>query len=140
MGTRCIVEVTGRISEEDKIETVATIYRQFDGYPSGMGDDIKEALSGRTVVNGYQDEATQLNGYGCLAAFLVANLKGNRCGNVYLYPIGRRGCGEEYVYTIFAQAGLPVNMKIESCYGDGQVIYDGPLEEFDSSSINEDLD
>ena len=34
MGTRSIIHV------KDERKTITTIYRQYDGYPSGMGDLI----------------------------------------------------------------------------------------------------
>ena len=39
MGTRTLVHI------KDGKKTIATIYRQYDGYPSGMGEDIKRILN-----------------------------------------------------------------------------------------------
>jgi hypothetical protein len=88
---------------EDEGETpLLTIYRQMDGYPSGMGADLVAFLRDRHIVNGYDAStpAVASNGMGCLAASLVATLK-DGIGNIYVYLAGSRDCDEEYVYTIY---------------------------------------
>lgn len=135
MGTRSITTVQGRRESGLGLEQFCTIYRQFDGYPEVMGEEIKAALIGREIVNGYQDESTQLNGPACLAAYLVGALKKGRCGNVYLYPPGTTGMHEDYVYTLTVEAGKPVNMQISSAYSG--VIYDGSIDDFESSELED---
>ncbi len=128
MGTRSIVNV---ISQYDN-KPVLALYRQFDGYPSGMGNDIKKILNDGdvTLINGFnsQECPSHFNGMGCLAAYLVGALKGERIGNVYLYPIGAT---EEYNYTLYPVDNV-LHMK---CAGYGKVFYDGPLSGFDGRAI-----
>lgn len=121
MGTRSLTHIYEKANSE---KPFVTIYRQFDGYPSGMGEDIKKALGEKTLVNGYSDPRTETNGMPCAAAMLIAAIK-EGCGNVYLYPAGTEDCGEDYVYRLYP-AGDRFRFVI-----DGE--YDGPLHEFDSA-------
>lgn len=123
MGTPSLTHI---YENEDSAKPFVTIYRQFDGYPEGLGSDIKEILGNRTLVNGYSDAKSQTNGIQCAAAMLVAGLK-EGCGNVYLYPAGSSDCGEEYVYHLYP-SGSTFRLKIE---GYDKPIYDGPLPDFD---------
>lgn len=136
MGTRSLVDVNKRISSEDDWELLTTIYRQYDGYPDGMGIDIKQAIGGKQIVNGYNDAETQLNGGGCLAAYLVGKLKKGECGGVYLYLPGQRHCGEEYIYSLYVEPNKPVKMVVFDVYG-GKEIYSGAIDDFDPLSIDQ---
>jgi hypothetical protein len=49
MGTRSLTY----IRETEKSAAFLCIYRQFDGYPSGMGKDLYNILKGYTIVNGF---------------------------------------------------------------------------------------
>jgi len=49
MGTRSLTY----IRESEKSAAFLCIYRQFDGYPSGMGKDLYTILKGYKIVNGY---------------------------------------------------------------------------------------
>jgi hypothetical protein len=98
MGTRARVEV---FEGED---CIVSIYRQFDGYPSGLGQELHDFLKPRKIINGIgmdQTAENSANGAGCLAAQLVAHLK-DKIGNVYLEPRMKVDgeCGEEYVYRL----------------------------------------
>ncbi len=83
MGTRSMTYVCG----EDRI--LCAIYRQFDGYPDGHGQDLFNLLKERKIANGIP-AGTDLktwsmsNGMGCLAARLVGDLKHGQIGNIYL--------------------------------------------------------
>lgn len=105
MGTRSITRVfeTYKSRKTEKIvkEKLVTIYRQYDGYPSGMGMDLANFLESGKVVNGIGGNEPQrvFNGSGCLSAQLIAELK-EGAGNVYIYPINANNCGEEYEYHI----------------------------------------
>lgn len=122
MGTRSLVHVkeAGKNSK-----TLITIYRQYDGYPTGMGDDIVQILNGGDckLVNGYgADESPAVfNGMGCLAAYLVGALKDGRIGNVYIYPADSVDVNEEYVYTLYVKDGK-VFMSIVGCATDDEEI------------------
>ena len=104
MGTRTLVHI------KDGKKTIATIYRQYDGYPTGMGEDIKKILNNGEVeiLNGYGGSSkipSQFNGMGCLAAFLVGELKQKTIGNVYLFAANSKDCAEDFVYTISEKKG-----------------------------------
>ena len=127
MGTRSIIHV------KDGKKTIATIYRQYDGYPSGMGEDIKNALNNGEVeiLNGYGGSSkipSQFNGMGCLAAFLVGELKGGKIGNVYLMAANTKDVGEEFIYTLSENKGK-ISLKVIDVYTK-KTLFNGPLQEF----------
>jgi hypothetical protein len=95
MGTRSLT----RILDGD-IE-IACIYKQFDGYPSGLGQDLDGFVNSCYLVNGFNAK-DQFNGAGDLAARLVVELRGDTVGpgGVYLVAPGAKDMGEEYVYEI----------------------------------------
>lgn len=127
MGTRTLVHI------KDGKKTIATIYRQYDGYPTGMGDDIKKALNNGEVeilcgYNGSSKIPSQFNGMGCLAAFLVGELKEQKIGNVYLFAANSKDCGEEYVYTLSEKNGK-LYMKVFDVWNKA-ILFNGPLKDF----------
>lgn len=119
MGTRSMTYV---IDDCDGKTPLISLYRQFDGYPKGMGQDIYNFLANRKVVNGFGKASKLLsNGMDDLAAQLTTFLKtSNETGNVYLFPLRKlpakkatfvdyrnkylikyaKDCGCEYVYII----------------------------------------
>ena len=95
MGTRSLTFVY----DEDG-RTIISMYRQYDGYPSGHGKDLAEFLEPITMVNGIgMTEAVIANGPGCLAAQLVAHFKDGP-GGIYLEPTTAVDCGQDYEYHI----------------------------------------
>lgn len=125
MGTRSLTRVIDDYSDDP----IVCIYRQFDGYPGGMGLDLAEFLDGMSIVNGIGRDTPEraANGMGCLAAQLVKHLKDD-IGNVYLYPTDAAGLGEEYVYTIYLDDDGVLKLRCEDVYA-GKVLSDGtPLE------------
>jgi hypothetical protein len=157
MGTRSLVVFKDANLEPHGGE-FAVLYRQFDGYPTGMGADILECFKGKVTVNGYNADH-QINGPGDMAVQLIAFLKVknargfdatlneyipkpvNTPGGLYLHPPGTRDCGEEYVYAITCPKVPegPLSHKwegsllltVEDCYGEGHLLYEGPLDAFD---------
>jgi hypothetical protein len=108
------------------------VYRQHDGYPTGMGDDIVKVLGSRQLVNGIQDHMKQVNGMNCAAALLVSDLKGDEAGSIYIYggDLDAEGCWAEYIYHL-----APVEGSIHlRCIGHGVDLYDGPLSKFDGKA------
>lgn len=109
MGTRSttrIYEIRDGASPSalKKLKPLLTLYRQFDGYPSGMGNDLGTFLKDMTIVNGISGDAkigTHANGAGCLAAQLVKHLK-ETIGNVYI--CSPEDGIEQFNYYIYAQA------------------------------------
>ena len=120
MGTRSLTFVY----EENK--PIINMYRQFDGYVSGHGQELADFLKSGTLVNGYSStEQTQFNGMGCLAAQLIANFK-TEPGQFYLYePELEQDSGQEYEYHIFNHG-----IDVKDYYG--KTIFSGDYEEFDS--------
>lgn len=104
MGTRSLTKVIEVYTNENGKQIknkLINMYRQYDGYPSGMGIDLAEFLEGGKLVNGISCNETQrvFNGAGCMAAQLVAEMK-EGAGGIYLYPINATDCGQEYEYEI----------------------------------------
>jgi len=97
MGTRALTTI---INEEK--QEIAVIYSQWDGYPSGHGQDLYNFLKDIHLVNGLtmNEKRKVANGMECLAMQLIAHFKQSP-GNYYLMPAGTRDCGEEYLYTIY---------------------------------------
>jgi hypothetical protein len=103
MGTRSLTTFIETYTERDtgkkKKNEVVTMYRQYDGYPSGHGKELAEFLADGKVVNGYGlDGGKQFNGIGCLAAQVVAHFK-DGVGGFYLQR-GNKDSGEEYRYHV----------------------------------------
>jgi len=147
MGTRSLTVIV----EADGNE-ISVLYRQYDGYLTGHGAELKHFLNGFSVVNGLgiDDRRNTANGMGCLAAQIVANFKTGP-GGFYLYPPGTRDCGEEYIYTVYPQRPVGdsysgIYLKVQAgCVtffgfpGTKQenmsVLYDGPVEDFDPETV-----
>lgn len=142
MSTRAIIHIVSEWTGE----YLATIYKQCDGYPSGLGEELKSILSGKKIVNGIpvgEDTSNLANGMGCLAAQIVHALKSKfPIGNVYLHKTGSQGCGEEYTYTIYAADPAILTKRIGGGQSDilmeirdkhtDKIIYSGSPDMFDS--------
>ena len=134
MGTRSLVHI------KEGNTTIATIYRQYDGYPSGMGVDLRTALNNgqvelRNGFSGGDKVPSQFNGMGCLGAFLVGKLKDDKIGNIYLMKPNTKDVGEEFVYTLTDKDGT-VNLKVIDTWKK-TTLYNGLLAEFDANLIEE---
>lgn len=155
MGTRSLTVFKDANEEGDDAE-FAVLYRQFDGYPTGLGADILECFKGKVVVNGYNDD-NQINGAGDMAVQLIAFLKQkesrnydyktgeytpkpvNTPGGLYLRAPGTRDCGEEFIYTLICPKA-PTDwttkwegkllLTVEETYRGGKLLYEGPLDDF----------
>jgi hypothetical protein len=95
MGTRSTIHV------KDGNKTIISIYNQYDGYPTGVGQDLYEALNkGFTEVkNGFHGGDTMpevFNGLGCLSAYLVTKFK-DSVGQCYITNSKDR---QEYNYFV----------------------------------------
>jgi hypothetical protein len=141
MGTRsltCINDERGR--------EIVVMYRQFDGYPTGHGQDLKEFLEPFTIVNGLRVEENRkvANGMDCLAAQLVAHFK-TTPGDIYLMPAKTRDAGEEYIYTVHmkdhelclkVQAGAVTFFGLPGTTQEHMpTIFDGPVATFDGKTV-----
>ena len=131
MATRGLIRFAKReegVSFNEHPENVEVqIYNHYDSYPEGLGLDLAKFMRDFRVVNGLgsKGETKIANGYGCLAAQIVAHFKDGP-GDIYLYPwdgdIG--DSWEEYIYTLYPKEGEPTFMSIYSIHED-QVIFVG---------------
>lgn len=128
---------------------ICYVYKQSDGYPDGLGEQIKKHLGPAKLVNGIRfDEDSggylkgQVNGMGCAAAQFIAAMKDGVGG---IYMIAKAPDWADYDYHIFHDGKIPdsfsppghLMMKIMS---DQDVIWQGRVSEFDSSNLFEDED
>jgi hypothetical protein len=105
MGTRSLTRVIETWKDDDgkdKKQLLVTVYRQYDGYPSGHGLELAEFLNSGTVVNGIGADAKTkvFNGAGCLAAQMISHLKGDSAGGIYIYPNDTKDAWQNYEYHI----------------------------------------
>jgi hypothetical protein len=125
MGTRSTTTIY------DGETPLVTIYRQFDGYPSGHGAELASFLTGKTIVNGFGrgDTAQQFNGAGDLACRLITALKDgdpNDIGGFYVIPTDQAG-GEDYHYDVFVgEPGTEPHVKVSRF---GNFVAEGPASE-----------
>lgn len=121
--------------------SICHVYKQSDGYPDSLGEQLKEIFGDANLVNGIRfDLENQVNGMGCAAAQFVANMKKDVGG---IYMLGEEVDWSNYDYHIYHEGELPhsldapskLKMKITSY---GEVLFDGLICEFDSSKLYED--
>lgn len=137
MGTRSLT-----VFLNEKGKEICVLYKQFDGYPQGWGNSLKEdfkncyigngipldrkSKSGREVVNGIEE----------LPIRILKKVDDGK-GGFYMFPPNTRDTGEEYIYYLskgesFNDKSAPgdymIQMKIEEV--GGGIIYDGPLHLF----------
>ena len=95
-----------RINIFDGNEVLVSIYRQFDGYPDGLGKEVADFAGKMTIINGIsgQKAGEAANGMGCFAAQLIAHLK-EGIGNVYIRNTSSDSHGEEYSYNLHERDG-----------------------------------
>ena len=100
MGTRSLTIVKESI--DTSCEDIIVMYKQFDGYPEGMGVKLANFLEGYIIINGIPPNPNpkSANGIHDLAAQLVAEFK-NEIGEIYLHPSGTRDVWEEFIYYIY---------------------------------------
>lgn len=100
MGTRSTTTV---LDQDGKV--LVKMYRQFDGYPEGHGEELREFLRGMKIVNGlgYGQESKIANGMGCLAAQMIAHFKTDPGG---IYIQGSEEGDEQYNYVISYPKGV----------------------------------
>jgi hypothetical protein len=116
MGTRSLTFVY------DGDKPIMNMYRQYDGYPEGHGQELSDFLISGKMVVGYSDTKTiQFNGMGCLAAQLIAYFK-HTVGGFYIHAITDTDCGQEYEYHVFEDKVVVQNP--------GEVIFSGTWQDF----------
>lgn len=136
MGTRSLTMV-----KDANEEPICVMYRQYDGYPDGHGEELADFLKDRRLVNGLgADKSAVFNGMECLAAAMVANFK-TEPGGFYLYApsVWESGAGEDYRYVIYphqSHHGSKIYMRVEDYRG--TELYDGPADDFTPEKCVED--
>lgn len=139
MGTRCFVDfVEGH-------NMLATVYVHSDGYPSGVGADLKRIIGDRRLSNGLPSDggATVFNGMGCLAAYVIGALKGSKVGRVYMVPPGAVGRLTDFRYRVLGPPSTTIDtlpgpvypqLEVLELDSDGKVartLYVGDVRVFD---------
>ena len=115
MGTRATISIARReegvsFSEfPDKV--MVSIYQHFDGYPEGLGVTLASYLDGKKIVNGL----------GCLAASLIAELKDGP-GNVYIEDPEHKHGWIDYEYYVWGDTDKDIWISI---FSDGDCIFVG---------------
>lgn len=124
MGTRATIIVCN----EDRTEVLVKLYKQFDGYLEGLGEQIYDILKNKKVVNGYtleDEKAGYYNGIGCLAASLIKELK-TTIGNVYVDSVFNND-NEYYTYCIYSKKDRDIYIAFLE---DDIIKYNGLINEF----------
>lgn len=117
MGTRSTTTVRDKHGE-----VVVTLYRQFDGFLSGHGEELAN-LCNLEVVNGFGSAdkmGTHANGAGCLAAQIVAGLK-KEIGGIYIV-----GAGDSQEYDYFVDVPETGTPQITVKSGEEQIFEGSP--------------
>lgn len=127
MGTRSLTYIY-QDKQEDAGLPLLCIYKQYDGYVSGLGITLAEFINSGKLVNGLgANDSRVFNGMGCFAAQLVSHLKGETAGDVYLQaPILGVNSWQEYEYHIFENAVEVYEGQLRN----GTKIFDGTWAEF----------
>jgi len=123
MGTRSLTRVIETYKDDngkEKKQLLVTMYRQYDGYPSGHGQELADFLNAGKVVNGLGVGNTQkqFNGAGCLAAQMVSHFKGDEAGGIYLYPNNTKDAWQNYEYHVLVDFDSKTVTLI--CYESGK--------------------
>lgn len=129
MGTRSITTI-----RHNGTPFVA-IYRQYDGYPTGHGQELANILAGHTMVNGIPGgkDVKVFNGPNDMAATIIARLKGDQTGNVYVYGPDTTDMGQDYDYIIDVAGYEDPQITILNW---GEKIFQGTVQDFEDFCQN----
>jgi hypothetical protein len=111
------------------------MYRQYDGYPEGHGQELADFLKAGKVVNGLGADRTAkvFNGAGCLAAQMISHFKGDEAGGIYIYPNNTKDAWQNYEYHVIVDFNTKQVTLI--CYESGKrkkKLFEGSPENFDA--------
>ena len=125
MSTRSITKVHDQFNGN----VIAQMFVHFDGYPTGVGADIKKALKGITVVNGIcgNEPKPFVNRMGKLASYLVKN------SDIDFEFCEGKEQWIDYEYNLHFDNGI-VSLNLVSS---GKSIYAGPLDDFDPQKVED---
>lgn len=122
---------------------ICYVYKQSDGYPDELGEQIKACLGGANLVNGIRSNLeNQVNGMGCAAAQFVAYVK-EGVGGIYMVKTAPRW--SDYDYHVFHDGPLPEMgeppAKLRMTVMEGEdVLWSGYIRDFDAAALSEDED
>ena len=96
------------------------MYRQYDGYPSGHGQELSDFLFDRQIVNGFSMEHQRgkyNNGMGCFGAELISFFK-EGIGNIYIQdPNNSEMDYEDFEYIIEGNHRDGLNIIVNNSHG-----------------------
>ena len=121
MGTRSVTVITSKWDSHQEKTHNATIYRHWDGYPTGHGRWLADFLSDVVVTNGRVDKPKHFNGAGRLASGLVGALDADD-HDPGLVPEDSV-MGQEYEYHIHCDYGMDGGTLTVT-------VFDGPMTMF----------
>ena len=125
MGTRSLTFVY------DGNNAIINMYRQFDGYPTGHGQELADFLDGFEIVNGYGKVKPKIaNGMGCLAAQMIAHFK-QSVGGFYIHPVTDTDCWQDYEYHVYENKVVVKNPS--------EVIFEGSWDNFRTFCCKDEL-
>jgi len=123
MGTRSLTYVYGGDTES---KPLICMYRQFDGYPAGHGQELSDFLKPIKLVDGISGSGKeiQFNGMSCLAAQMIAHFK-KGVGNIYLEaPVLGQNCWQEYEYHVWEDTVRVTDTE--------NILFEGSWEDFEA--------
>ena len=125
MGTRSLTYVY------DGETPIMCMYRQYDGYLSGHGQELANFLNELTIGNGISDKPdlfTFANGMGDLAAQMIVWFK-KTPGGFYIHPVDlNQDCWQEYEYHVYENKVVVVSHFFDN---------ENPTEQIFNGSWNE---
>lgn len=131
MGTRSVTKFIEQSidfkTKKVKKTTLAAIYRQYDGYPSGHGKDLADFLKAGKLVNGIgPGQENVFNGIGCLAAQVIKHLKDGP-GGLYITSVKDE---QEFNYEVIGDFDTQ-EMTLIAKDRKGKVLFKGHPKDFD---------
>ena len=135
MGTRSLTYVycEYEIDNPHSNKPLVCMYRQFDGYREGHGQELAEFLKPIQLINGIpcgvqpETGVKWANGMGCLAAQMIAHFK-TEVGGFYLNtpdPIANADGWQEYEYHVYSD-----RVVVTTGGADPKLLFTGTWETF----------
>ena len=106
MGTRSITHIHQMQSLDENEKIVCSFYRHSDGYPEAHGQDLKNWLKDKGLVNGITHgfiEGCEFNRAGTMAVPLMQHIQ--EISGCEVIPTGACDYGEEFTYHIYYRHG-----------------------------------
>ena len=131
MGTRSLTKVIETWEDtkgKKQRRPITCMYRQYDGYLDGHGQELAEWLAGHTLVNGIPMDPSKpmFNGVDCLAAQMFAHFK-DGAGGIYCMHPDASDCWEEYLYEI-SEENKDILLTVYDTYNNKEIFQGTPEE------------